>query len=85
MHSTRRFLSQTSKSDASVPMGSSAIHNVNRSTRRSQDVPSDGIPVAVNAYYIAKSVDILKLSHPKYASAKQVFQPKSVMVTLSEE
>lgn len=47
-------------------------------------VPSIGIPVNVNAYYIAKRIDILRIKGEPYKLLRQEFQPKAVTIILDE-
>jgi uncharacterized Rmd1/YagE family protein len=47
--------------------------------------PEMGIPVSVNAHYIARGIDILRIHSQIYGSLKQVFHAKSVTITLNED
>ena len=71
---------------SSVPTRSlktaSAIHNVTKG--RDNKEMEGGVTINVNAYYIARNIDILNLNAQAYGSSHQEFQPKSVVVALNE-
>eukprot|EP00598_Pedospumella_elongata_P006549 CAMPEP_0184971566 /NCGR_PEP_ID=MMETSP1098-20130426/3781_1 /TAXON_ID=89044 /ORGANISM="Spumella elongata, Strain CCAP 955/1" /LENGTH=317 /DNA_ID=CAMNT_0027493715 /DNA_START=136 /DNA_END=1089 /DNA_ORIENTATION=+ len=46
--------------------------------------PSQGVPVDVKAYYIARGIEIVRLHGKLYPSCKQEYQPKSVTITVNE-
>jgi uncharacterized Rmd1/YagE family protein len=46
--------------------------------------PPGGVSVNINAYYIARSIDILQIQGKNYMTARQEFQPKSVLIVLNE-